>query len=245
MANNFEVSQGVDIDTSIDAIIPTGAMVAYGHSSFLSAPIDTLGICPCDGRALSTYTYQNLHKVISNTYGGTAYSNGVTNIASSLATFNVPNIFGGLIKYISGSTAGTNNLGTYSESHSHSASTEATVTAVDSSFDHGHYWSSFSNGTNQYHAHYMGGFYFGNSNIASPSIAKTDGTQAAAAINHAHSGYVPSLGWGGNIYHDHYSDGNMYTAAGTSHGHTATLSSTASTQIGSFPYASAYVYIKL
>ena len=235
MANNFEVSEGIDIDKSIDAIIPTGAMILYGHPSFLSTPIDNLGICPCDGRALSRRIYSNLFNVIGIQYGS---GDGST-------TFNVPNISNGVLKYISGATPGTNNLGSYSESHSHSASTEATVNAVDSSFDHGHYWSSYSNKAGEYHAHYMGGFYFGNSNIASPAIAKTDGTQAAAAINHAHSGYVPSLGWGAYLENDHYSDGNMFTASGTSHGHTASISSTASTQIGSFPYASAYVYIKL
>ena len=46
----------------------------------------------CNGQSLNTYTYRSLHAVISNTYGGTAYTAGVTDQAGATTTFTVPNL---------------------------------------------------------------------------------------------------------------------------------------------------------
>jgi microcystin-dependent protein len=46
----------------------------------------------CDGRSLNTYTYKELHEIISNTYGGTAYQVGVTDQPAAVTTFNVPDL---------------------------------------------------------------------------------------------------------------------------------------------------------
>ena len=48
------------------------------------------GFVECDGRSLNTFEYRFLHAIISNTYGGTAYSKGVTDKAGASTTFNVP-----------------------------------------------------------------------------------------------------------------------------------------------------------
>ncbi|BAQ90652.1 Microcystin-dependent protein (MdpB) [uncultured Mediterranean phage uvMED] len=48
----------------------------------------------CDGGAVNTYLYRDLHKVISNKFGGTAYSSGTTDKSSALTTFNLPNFTG-------------------------------------------------------------------------------------------------------------------------------------------------------
>ena len=44
----------------------------------------------CDGRPVNTFTYQELHKAITNTYGGTAYSLGTTDQSGVATTFNLP-----------------------------------------------------------------------------------------------------------------------------------------------------------
>jgi microcystin-dependent protein len=44
----------------------------------------------CDGRPVNTFTYQELHREITNTYGGTAYSLGTTDQSGVSTTFNLP-----------------------------------------------------------------------------------------------------------------------------------------------------------
>jgi hypothetical protein len=44
----------------------------------------------CDGSPVNTFTYQELHKVVTNTYGGTAYSLGTTDQSGVSTTFNLP-----------------------------------------------------------------------------------------------------------------------------------------------------------
>ena len=46
----------------------------------------------CDGSALNTYTYKDLHAIISNNYGGTAFSSGVTDQSGVTTTFNIPDM---------------------------------------------------------------------------------------------------------------------------------------------------------
>jgi microcystin-dependent protein len=67
---------------------PAGVIKAFGGATAPS------GHVLCNGTAYNTYTYRELHKVISNQYGGTAYSAGVTDSAGATTTFNVPNLKG-------------------------------------------------------------------------------------------------------------------------------------------------------
>ena len=48
----------------------------------------------CDGGAVNTYLYRDLHKVISNKFGGTAYLSGTTDKSDASSTFNLPNFSG-------------------------------------------------------------------------------------------------------------------------------------------------------
>jgi hypothetical protein len=244
MANtDLKTDSGYDIDTNISSFIPVGAIISYGHGSFLS-DISATGMVPCDGRSLNTYTYRNLHKIISNIYGGTEYSSGLTDAPSATTTFMVPNL-NNSTKFISMRNAQALNSTAGSNTHTHTDETPATTTAGNSTFDHGHYWSAFAVAQGEYHAHYMGGFYFGNSNTASPSVGKVDGNQVAAGINHAHSGYVPAIGYGAYTAHDHYADGNMYTATGTSHNHTVSITTTPAVTTAIPNYTTAMFYIKI
>lgn len=66
--------------------IPVGQVSAFAGSS---APT---GWLLCDAAAYNTYTYRALHAVISNIYGGTAYTPGVTDQPAAVTTFNVPDL---------------------------------------------------------------------------------------------------------------------------------------------------------
>jgi len=64
--------------------MPTGALMPYAGAS---APT---GYLLCDGSSVSSTTYLALHAVISNTYGGTAYS------GAGALSFNLPDLRGRL-----------------------------------------------------------------------------------------------------------------------------------------------------
>lgn len=63
----------------------------------------------CNGQDLNTYTYRDLHAVISNTYGGTAYNAGVTDQNGVSTTFKAPN-FQGRVPVGLGVSTDNNNL---------------------------------------------------------------------------------------------------------------------------------------
>ena len=79
--------------------LPTGALMPYAGAS---APT---GYLLCDGSSVSSSTYLALHAVISNTYGGSAYTG-----AGSLS-FNLPDLRGRL-PMGAGTGTGLNSSGT-------------------------------------------------------------------------------------------------------------------------------------
>lgn len=74
------------VDSIVELGIPAGSIQMFAGST---APT---GWVLCDGSALNTYTYRVLHKVISNTYGGTAFAAGTTDQSGASTTFNVPDL---------------------------------------------------------------------------------------------------------------------------------------------------------
>tara|TARA_B100000073_G_scaffold343885_1_gene349590 strand:- start:659 stop:1510 length:852 start_codon:yes stop_codon:yes gene_type:complete len=74
---------------AVGAALPTGSITQYAGSS---APD---GWLLANGDAtLNTFTYKDLHAVISNTYGGTAYEAGVTDQDGVSTTFTLPDLRG-------------------------------------------------------------------------------------------------------------------------------------------------------
>lgn len=75
----------------INSSIPVGSIILYANDSIPSSPNNlNLTYFICNGASLNTFTFRELHAVISNNYGGTAFQNGVTNISSAATTFNLP-----------------------------------------------------------------------------------------------------------------------------------------------------------
>ena len=66
----------------------SGMLMPYAGTS---APT---GWVLCYGQSLNTYTYKDLHAVVSNTYGGTAYNAGVTDQNGATTVFSVPDLRG-------------------------------------------------------------------------------------------------------------------------------------------------------
>ena len=78
-------------------VTPVGSVVMWGGRSD-NLPTGTVNGSiltmwnMCDGSNLNTYTYRALHKVISNTYGGSAYNAGVTDQPGATTTFSLPDL---------------------------------------------------------------------------------------------------------------------------------------------------------
>lgn len=115
-AINDKISSVAKMLFSGDTNIPTGTLQynrttrtfeEWSGSSWVKMRVEQPGVIKpfggttapeghllCDGTALNTYTYRELHKVISNFYGGTAYLAGTTDQVGATTTFNVPNLKG-------------------------------------------------------------------------------------------------------------------------------------------------------
>lgn len=72
-------------------LVPTGTIMPFAG---LTAPT---GYKFCDGASLNTFTNKDLHAVISNKFGGTAYNAGVTDQDGVSTTFKLPDLRGRVI----------------------------------------------------------------------------------------------------------------------------------------------------
>ena len=244
MAHDFKISSGLDVGSVTDTTIPTGALLLRGGSVFSTTSIDILGICPCDGRALSRTTYKALFDVI-----GTAWGTG-----DGSTTFNVPSLHSTL-QFLSGANANANlNTTTGSSSHTHTVTTTPTAVTSGASMPHNHAYSGNLDSVDNSHSHNQfntGSWYANNSNAPTQTQYKTDGTQVAAAINHVHSGYVPDAASGNAVAgysyaHGHTMSGSLTSSSGDTHSHDVSFSSGTSSSATAYPpYVTALYYIKL
>jgi len=87
--------------------VPTGTVSAFAGSA---APT---GYALCDGSAVNTHAKAALHAVVSDTYGGTAYNEGVTDQPGVTTTFNLPDLRGRVVAGLGESLLGatTDTLG--------------------------------------------------------------------------------------------------------------------------------------
>lgn len=63
----------------------------------------------CDGSSLNTFEFKKLHKLISAAYGGEPYTEGVTDVSTSLYTFKLPDLRN---RFPVGPRVGNDNVGT-------------------------------------------------------------------------------------------------------------------------------------
>jgi hypothetical protein len=229
---NLKVSDGIDSVHGRNSFIPSGGLVIRGYRTNILALYDTdaevleSGFVPCDGRALNTYTYRNLHSVISNIYGGTAYSAGVTNIPGAATTFNIPDLRTSL-KYLTGANAVNPSITSNSNSVTHTHG----ITLTNNNFgdnattgvNHSHSINTVTNNVNTIgnHAGHTWTAAFGAFNSGQATAytqAKVDGNAVASASNHNHLR---------NAYNIAFGVGNTTNNTGTPHTHTTNVAPTA------------------
>ena len=147
----------------------------------------------CDGEELNTYTYRALHKVISDTYGGAEYIEGITDQSGASTTFEIPNLTN---QFLIGSSSdiGTNITGAEYPlrsgghknavliSHDHTGETGQDgqhnhTGGTDSDSQHGHTPISASTQDAGSHGHQ-----------GSSATSSTTGIQIVADGSHAHQG---------------------------------------------------------
>lgn len=217
---NFKINESLDASTVLASFIPPGAIIQKALSPTLAGSLSTnystnaqvldAGIIPCDGRSLNTYTFRNLHKAISNTYGGTAYSAGVTDISSASTTFNIPDLRTAK-RYIAGIASPSTtvpslsaNVTNSASNHTHSSVGSVTTllsTISSGSTNHTHADSTFttpnhavantgSHNTHSIQVTYSGTAtsYVNNANYNyNNNVKKNDGNSNGSAAGHNHT----------------------------------------------------------
>lgn len=179
----------------------------------------------CAGQSLNTYTYRHLHAVISNKYGGTAYSAGTTDQVGAATTFSLPNFTDNFFPF--GNTANTSlpttaNLGPTTGDISHSHGLTISRTASSGNVDHAH---TSNTAQDNNHTHTWPSLNSANSGSHSHNIANTSvshdhtyvrtgvlvgGVTGGASGNHTHNIGGPTAS------HNHNVSNNGGHAHGTS-----------------------------
>ena len=161
----------------------------------------------CDGTELNTYTYRSLHKIISDTYGGTAYNAGVTDQPDATTTFTLPNLKN---QFVIGSDS---DAGTTIETRPAGLDTDV-------------------NGYNPSSASRKGG-YKDNMLISHEHVIKTDEGTHDHSVDTALSGELSMTGDAATDgAHDHGDGGDLNTGNGLgnhNHGHNLAVNQQGST----------------
>jgi microcystin-dependent protein len=231
--NNLVLNENLDINNSLNVLIPSGAIILKSSSSYTTGENNlSEGVCPCDGRAISRTTYASLFNIIGTQYG----------VGDGSTTFNVPTLAYFLSMPTSSAILGT-QVG--SANHTHTANVNATGTSSNVSFDHAHYLG-FTTGGGASHGDYFGGFY---ANVSGPNGGaqnKRDGNNSLASINHTHAMSFAAIGLGGGGDHAHYLTATHGTASGTGHSHNFSTSGDTAVAASSDPlYTTCLALIKL
>lgn len=212
---NFDIRDGVDTTSSVNAYIPTGGLVIKAMPPSALTNYDTdaeciaAGIIPCDGRTLNatTYpTYQNLFNVIENIYGGTNNTNfKVPDLRTSRRYIYGQSVVSGGI-YTPSLSANTTNSVTHS--HSVNGMSGQSLSSNDTAGSHSqtvNYSTSDSNATHSHSVSYtMPGFTVGQA--LGTTLTKADGTGTAAGAAHTHTFNATALSSSTsseNSYHGH------------------------------------------
>lgn len=218
---NLKIESNIDIDTNINAMVPSGALLFIGGITYATANnqtwIDNNGLIPCDGRAVSRTTYANLFSAIGTTWG----------VGDNSTTFNVPNFYA-TRRFMTMPPVGANvstTVAAANHNHSNTSISNATGSLVDNSYDHSsHAGNFYGTGYGGHSGDYWGGAYVNFNATGSNAAAKAGNTSPVCTASHYHAMSVGAMGH--NYAGDHNTTLGFGTGAstGTSHGHTFTTS---------------------
>jgi hypothetical protein len=261
--SDFKIKESVDTEQGKNAIIPIGSIIASAASYTIGSEISN-SRCPCDGRALNTYTYRELHSIISNIYGGTAYSVGVTDQVGVTTTFNVPNIMQSVGQTASGSNqvfiAGSVDPSALSPTitnpnsvHSHNTVSSNTLNAQANMSLSSHAHNIPARTSNADFTAHNHDFTFTAQTLNNPSgsIARTDGGAISAGIGHSHTSNTygnPSFNTTGAAHNHAYASTHFSNSAEQpSHTHNVSSMPFANIVDSNFliNYVSLFYYIKI
>lgn len=242
--------------------IPVGIVRMYANGT---APTNYI---ICNGQSINTYTYRTLHAVISNKYGGTAYSAGVTDLPAASTTFTLPNLINYAFPY--GSSANTSlpttiNVGgtTFDSSHTHNTTITKTVDAGtinhshtaggNQSVDHTHNFGNTSANSGG-HSHVLGSNSASHSHQYQISNNSGSGNTEANATGHTHGIGAASASHnhsvGTSTYNDNVTSTHAHSSSnngGTHSAHNYSITINTTTLNHSHTYASAtgvFFYIR-
>jgi len=214
-SGNLLTSNGTTWQSSTPAAsssLPTGALMPYAGAS---APT---GYLLCDGSSVSSSTYLALHAVISNTYGGSAYT------GSAGLNFTLPDLRGRL-PMGAGSGVGLNSSGTGAPSGTAQTArtrgqwlgeeTHLLTTAELASHTHDNTVGSSAGGSNsitggmnanENHSHYLDmSSYNGSGNYTAVGLNgpqyPSNGQTKTTNLAHTHNIGINNVAAGGNSRH--------------------------------------------
>jgi len=237
--------------TASGAFVATELAVPVGTIRMFTSASTPTNYIVCNGQSLNTYTYRALHAVMSNKYGGTAYSAGVTDQSGAATTFSLPNLVNTVLPYASNANSSLTtsiNIGSSGANLDHSHSFPITYSAGSGSTAHNHGANAGVSGNHTHtfasntqiggsHSHNIQGTNATHSHVfVRSNVAGNDITSNASA-NHSHSltgpsaGHTHSLNAGDGHTHSTSNDGGNHSshnyqmtsnAATLSHTHTST-----------------------
>jgi microcystin-dependent protein len=179
--------------------IPVGIIRMYPSNS---APTNYI---ICNGQTLNTFTYRLLHAVMSNKYGGTAYSAGVTDQSGVSTTFTLPNFSNTYLPWASNantSLANTGLTGLTAVDIDHTHTFPITQTSGSANVNHGHGAGGLQSASHTHtyntglqaggsHSHNIQGNSANHSHLFVRSNSGATATTSNATANHSHGVGAP------------------------------------------------------
>ncbi len=160
-------------------VTPIGSVVMWAGRSDNLPNVSGIAMWEiCTGQDLNTYTYRKLHSIISNTFGGTAYNQGVTDQSGASTTFKLPNMTNRFIigsSGNSGATIETDESGTLLSAKRNGGSKDSVLVT------HNHDLSTSTEGSDE-------GAHVHGVTIALSGTLSMTGSTSPSTGTHSHSG---------------------------------------------------------
>jgi microcystin-dependent protein len=230
---NIDVSgtvDGVDVSALRDTVINlknyinSGALSPIGSIMAWSSSVVPTGWLRCNGSAINTHTYRDLHAIISNIFGGSAYVAGVTDQPGATTTFNLPDL---VTRFPAGANQNATNIG---------AVETPSVPQATRDLTHAHAGAAHTHDLKD-HTHPVPGHYHQVDNTSATTSPKAlnilDSGKHTTRVDHDHKNNLTSEGTSGNVLLDkitwvdttgnHTHSGTTSTCVATNSGNAVTL----------------------
>lgn len=226
---DFKVSEDYIVDKNgFTQSYPVGSVVITMSSTIPD------GWLLCDGSPVNTFTYQELHKAITDTYGGTAYSAGTTDQSGVSTTFNLPPLvvnatYNPTGRYAVSRVSSEPEYPDFDHNHYFYKNNATNYTVSNYSATHNHAGMNLtSNSSNITHNHANMGGGSGLNNVTATSAASSRQSSANNSVqyhntpSHDHGGAFTAtltMNTSASVLHAH--SVQVHSADNITHSHTA------------------------